>query len=96
MVCYLHDWMLAAELHLMEAHAGLENEIPIRTCKQEKKPMIYALSSSHLYGANAHLEGHHEGRAWAEMAFPPRLFSILPFGCKTHGNGNVMLLGSEK
>lgn len=96
MVCYLHDWMLAAELRLMEAHAGLENEIPIRTCKQEKKPMIYALSSSHLYGANAHLEGHHEGRAWAEMAFPPRLFSILPFGCKTHGNGNVMLLGSEK
>lgn len=96
MVCYLHGWMLAAELRLTEAHAGLENEIPVRTCKQEKKPMIYALSSSHLHGANADLDGHHEGRPWAEMAFPPRLFSILPFGCKTHGNGNVMLLDSEK
>ena len=58
--------------------------------------MIYVLSSSHLHGANAHLDGPHEGRPWAEMAFPPRLFSILPFGCKTHGNGNVLLLDSEK
>lgn len=84
MVCYLHDWKLAVELSLSEAHSGLENKIPVRTFKQEKKPMIYVLSSSHLHGASADLDGNHEGKPQSEMPFLSSLFSVLPFGCKTH------------
>lgn len=75
---------------------GLEKEIPVRTFKQEEKPMIYVLSSPHLHSANAHLDGNHEGKPRSEMSFLSSLFSALPFGCKTHWNGNLMLLDSEK
>lgn len=84
MVCYLHDRLLAVEFHLSEAHSGLENEIPVRTFKQEKKLMIYVLSSPYLSCADADLDGNHAGKSQAEMSFLSWLFSVLPFGCKTH------------
>lgn len=82
------------EFHLSEARSGLENEIPVRIFKQEKKLMIYVFSSSHSHRADADLHGNHAGKPQSEMSSVSSLFSVSPFGCKTHRDENFMLVYS--
>lgn len=64
------------EFHLSEARSGLENEIPGRMFKQEKKLMIYVFSSSHSNRADADLHGNHAGKPQSEMSSVSSLFSV--------------------